>query len=131
MTIICPRCGLAFESQAKTNTRCRRCRHVVRVGRSPARPAVRQLDVAAIDDITADEPTVDEAAAALAVLTSVVAAVLVIVVPKIIEAVRRWRGDRAPTSAHDGPEAAQWNPDGQCATGAHTWSDGANDEGAT
>ncbi|MGA3354832.1 MAG: hypothetical protein ABSD85_16870 [Acidimicrobiales bacterium] len=29
--IICKRCGLSFETQATTNSRCRRCRAVVRV----------------------------------------------------------------------------------------------------
>jgi hypothetical protein len=41
------RCGLAFETAARTNTRCRRCRHVVNVGRS-SRPTtaepVREVD---------------------------------------------------------------------------------------
>lgn len=30
-TISCKRCGLSFETEAVTNTRCRRCRTVVRV----------------------------------------------------------------------------------------------------
>jgi hypothetical protein len=30
-TITCKRCGLSFQTQATTNTRCRRCRAVVRV----------------------------------------------------------------------------------------------------
>jgi hypothetical protein len=30
-TITCKRCGLSFETDAKTNTRCRHCRAVVRV----------------------------------------------------------------------------------------------------
>ena len=34
--IRCPSCGFSFETQAVTNTRCRRCRKVVRVGRSQA-----------------------------------------------------------------------------------------------
>lgn len=33
-TITCPACGLTFETQATTNTRCRRCRKVVNIGRS-------------------------------------------------------------------------------------------------
>lgn len=33
VTITCPRCGLVFETNAVTNTRCRRCRHVVNIGR--------------------------------------------------------------------------------------------------
>lgn len=35
--ITCPSCGFGFETAATTNTRCRRCRKVVRVG--PSRPA--------------------------------------------------------------------------------------------
>jgi DNA-directed RNA polymerase subunit RPC12/RpoP len=34
LSITCPRCGHTFETAARTNTRCRRCRHVVNVGRS-------------------------------------------------------------------------------------------------
>jgi hypothetical protein len=30
-TITCPRCGYRFETAARTNTRCRRCKSVVRV----------------------------------------------------------------------------------------------------
>jgi PHP family Zn ribbon phosphoesterase len=30
-TITCPRCGYRFETAARTNTRCRRCKTVVRV----------------------------------------------------------------------------------------------------
>ncbi len=30
-TLTCKRCGLSFETEATTNTRCRRCRAVVRV----------------------------------------------------------------------------------------------------
>jgi hypothetical protein len=30
--LTCPACGLTFETQATTNTRCRRCRKVVNVG---------------------------------------------------------------------------------------------------
>ena len=30
-TITCPRCGYRFETAARTNTRCRRCKAVVRV----------------------------------------------------------------------------------------------------
>lgn len=33
-TVTCGRCGHSFETQARTNTRCRRCRTVVHVGRS-------------------------------------------------------------------------------------------------
>ena len=31
-TISCPSCGFTFETAATTNTRCRRCRKVVRIG---------------------------------------------------------------------------------------------------
>lgn len=36
-TVTCPSCGLGFETAATTNTRCRRCRKVVRVGTGPGR----------------------------------------------------------------------------------------------
>jgi DNA-directed RNA polymerase subunit RPC12/RpoP len=32
MELTCPDCGLTFETQATTNTRCRRCRKVVNIG---------------------------------------------------------------------------------------------------
>ena len=38
MQLTCPACGLTFETQATTNTRCRRCRKVVNVG-AHSRPA--------------------------------------------------------------------------------------------
>jgi len=31
----CNRCGLVFPTEARTNTRCRRRRHVVNIGRTP------------------------------------------------------------------------------------------------
>jgi hypothetical protein len=37
-TITCKRCGLSFETEATTNTRCRRCRAVVRVPASARTP---------------------------------------------------------------------------------------------
>ena len=37
-TIICKRCGLSFETEATTNTRCRRCRTVVRVPAAARNP---------------------------------------------------------------------------------------------
>jgi hypothetical protein len=33
-TITCPGCGFEFETSAVTNTRCRRCRKVVNIGRT-------------------------------------------------------------------------------------------------
>lgn len=35
MTLACPRCGLAFETRVTTNTRCRWCMTVVRIGPRP------------------------------------------------------------------------------------------------
>ncbi|MHB1582995.1 MAG: hypothetical protein ACYCU7_18295 [Acidimicrobiales bacterium] len=37
MIVTCPRCGLAFETEATTNTRCRRCKSVVQIGRGPGK----------------------------------------------------------------------------------------------
>jgi|GEM_PF-2165507 hypothetical protein len=37
-TITCKRCGCSFETEATTNTRCRRCRTVVRVPASAGNP---------------------------------------------------------------------------------------------
>jgi len=37
-TITCKRCGCCFETEATTNTRCRRCRTVVRVPPSARNP---------------------------------------------------------------------------------------------
>ena len=37
-TITCKRCGLSFETEATTNTRCRRCRAVVRVPAAARNP---------------------------------------------------------------------------------------------
>jgi hypothetical protein len=36
--IICPRCGLSFETRATTNTRCRRCRAIMRVPAAARKP---------------------------------------------------------------------------------------------
>ena len=38
VTITCPRCGFRFETAARTNTRCRRCRAVVRVTAAARHP---------------------------------------------------------------------------------------------
>lgn len=38
-TITCPRCGTSFETAARTNTRCRSCKTVVRVAASERRAA--------------------------------------------------------------------------------------------
>jgi hypothetical protein len=34
-SVTCPRCGTTFDTAAITNTRCRRCRYVVNIGRQP------------------------------------------------------------------------------------------------
>src|ERR1017187_7108204 len=38
-TIACKRCGCSFETEATTNTRCRRCRTVVRVPAAARNPS--------------------------------------------------------------------------------------------
>jgi DNA-directed RNA polymerase subunit RPC12/RpoP len=38
-TITCKRCGFSFETEATTNTRCRRCRAVVRVRTAARNPS--------------------------------------------------------------------------------------------
>jgi hypothetical protein len=106
MTITCPHCGLVFETRATTNTRCRRCRHVVRVGRSPARAAPEHLELeeAASDDEIAPNPTADEAFAALLTVASVVAGVLTLAVARIVDARRRRHAAReVPPFAPDIP----------------------------
>jgi hypothetical protein len=50
MTVTCPSCGFSFETVATTNTRCRSCRKVVTIGRSPS----AQLAKATHEDY--DEP---------------------------------------------------------------------------
>lgn len=49
MLLTCPACGLSFETQASTNTRCRRCRKVINIGarRSPARVSASADDSSA------------------------------------------------------------------------------------
>ena len=51
MQLTCPVCGLTFETQATTNTRCRRCRKVVNVGVRRSRPATFA--------VTRDDPSED------------------------------------------------------------------------
>lgn len=38
MQLTCPACGLTFPTEARTNTRCRRCRKVVSVSRQTGSP---------------------------------------------------------------------------------------------
>jgi DNA-directed RNA polymerase subunit RPC12/RpoP len=61
--VACSRCGLAFETRATTNTRCRRCRHVVNVRAVNQR---RQPDVSCADGGRAI--TLDSAMVALPLL---------------------------------------------------------------
>lgn len=84
MTISCPRCGFAFETRATTNTRCRRCRYVVRVGYQSARltaePAV-------------ERPT-DDAGGGVLLVVAAAMSLLALVVPAIVRAVQRRRAAR-------------------------------------
>jgi hypothetical protein len=43
-SVACPSCGLSFETAATTNTRCRRCRKVVNIGRTPRVPSTNRAD---------------------------------------------------------------------------------------
>lgn len=43
-TATCPACGLSFETTATTNTRCRRCRKVVNIGRSRGAARVKRYE---------------------------------------------------------------------------------------
>ncbi len=91
MTITCPRCGLAFETQATTTTRCRRCRHVVRVGTTPR---------AASQPIIDTEPQgygADEAGYALVLVATVALWTLITYGPAITRAIRRIAAHVAPT----------------------------------
>ncbi len=47
LTVNCPECGLAFETAARTNTRCHRCRKVVNVGRLLNNRAQGEVDAGA------------------------------------------------------------------------------------
>src|SRR5579862_363059 len=95
MSVSCPRCGLAFETQATTNTRCRRCRYVVRVGSSPAR--ARRTDPTLVESSGADGGGV--------LLVAAAGLALWFVVRPIVRAVRRH--GTAPTFGPVGPEAGQ------------------------
>ena len=97
MTISCPRCGLAFETQATTSARSRRCKAVVRVGSGPARPKVRTP--------AAGEPD-DAPAGGVPAAVAVVVLVLAIAVPSVVQAIRRHRDGRVPTLADSDPAAA-------------------------
>ena len=77
-TVTCPNCGLGFETATTTNTRCRRCHKVVRVGPSPRRAAPAEPDDGYDDEDgyydEDDEPASAGAGGALA-LVGVAAAV--------------------------------------------------------
>lgn len=87
MTITCPRCGLAFETRATTNTRCRRCKSVVRVGSGPAIRSTRREDP---EELSNETP----GGAGLLVVAGLII-VAFYVVPIIVRAVRDHRSDRA------------------------------------
>lgn len=101
MTISCPSCGLAFETRATTNTRCRRCRHVVRIGRASASRSVQPVN----DDRSTYDP-----AAGLAAGVAVVGMILGVAVPAIVRAVRRRRANRAPTLGREAGGAGASGP---------------------
>lgn len=103
MTITCPRCGLAFETQATTNTRCRRCKTVVRIGSGRAGQSSRAGGPAP------EEPSAELAGSGLVVIAAGVVIVAFYVVPAIVRFVRR-RADRAPTSGAAGPGTATLPP---------------------
>lgn len=97
MTISCPSCGLAFETKATTNTRCRRCKVVVRIGSGPLRPRATPRSA---------EPATDELTGGVLAVSAFVALALVIVVPPIVLAIRRRRAARSGALATDGAEGA-------------------------
>ena len=94
--VTCPRCGLSFESQATTATRCRSCRYVVRVGSSPSARTRRAQATSA----EYRGGTVDGAVLAIGAVGLFLA---FYVVPRIVRAVRRRRAAMAPTFGPDGP----------------------------
>ena len=60
-TITCKRCGCSFETEATTNTRCRRCRTVVRVpaaARNPNGSGSRREHTAGIVLLSCGHPAV-------------------------------------------------------------------------
>lgn len=112
-TVTCPRCGLAFETAAVTNTRCRRCRTVVQVGpRRAARPTAPTQAPPTVTEGLDDEaapPTaltgaVGDGTAGVALLV-VLAGVAVVVVVEVVRAVLRWRrsGGQVAVRANDEP----------------------------
>jgi hypothetical protein len=107
MMLTCPRCGHTFETRATTNTRCRRCRFVVRVPRPRAdKVAARRVGP---QSHVATRPTSDEDDAATGGGGLVVAVALLVMVAALVNALRarRNRGKPAPLPLiNDGkPEA--------------------------
>jgi hypothetical protein len=100
MTITCPRCGLAFETKATTNTRCRRCKTVVRVGSGQPRQSRSAAEAAS------SEPLPEMAGSTVLVIAAGVVVLAFYVIPFIVRAVRRRRGMEPPTFATSGPYAA-------------------------
>lgn len=113
MTISCPRCGLAFETRATTNTRCHRCKTVVRIGSGPSTASRPSVEVAT-DEI--------EGGSGLVVL-AFVALAGAIVVP-IVQALGRRRLNIAPVVGavgSNGPAQVPPSVTGEQGTGrAHT-----------
>ena len=101
--VTCPRCGLSFESQATTATRCRSCRYVVRVGSSPSARTRRAQATSA----EYRGGTVDGAVLAIGAVGLFLA---FYVVPRVVRAVRRHRAGRAPTSGPVAPGACEAPP---------------------
>ena len=101
--ITCPRCGLEFESQATTATRCRSCRYVVRVGNSSSADTRRT-------DASPSEYGGGTAGGAVLVIGAVGLLLVFCVVPRVVRAVRRRRGTTAPTSGPDSAVVGQPPP---------------------
>jgi hypothetical protein len=99
MTISCPRCGLAFDTRATTNTRCRRCKTVVRVGSGHARRFTGPTEPAPY------EPTAELAGVGILVIAAGVVILALYVGRFIVWAVRSRRGTEAPTFATSSPYA--------------------------
>ena len=103
MMITCPSCGLSFESQATTATRCRSCRYVVRLGSSPSAGTRRS-------DASPSEYGGGTAGGAVLVIGAVGLFLAFYVVPRVVRAVRRHRSGRVPTFGPDGAVAGQPPP---------------------
>lgn len=104
MTVTCPRCGLAFETRATTNTRCRRCKAVVRVGTSTRRTRL----VSPPGNEGSDEGDAGGGGASLLVAGFVLLAGYGILA--IVRGVRRRRAAARASSEEAGPASYQGAP---------------------